>query len=632
MIRHPFLSPIFSDHMVLQRDRENTFWGWTTPGAKVKVSIGNHKAETSAHKDGKWTVKVMPPKTGGPYEIDIEGPQKVRLMDVLVGDVWICGGQSNMQFGIDAVVGGKQGLAITNQPNIRFTIIPTRMSFHPDEFTPATWNVCSPDSVGHGEWGSLSAVGFYFGRELQDRLKVPIGLVNDCRGGSSAESWVSRETLDSVETLKSTLARVDEAELSGHAVHAKEVEDWIQATDTGSKENAWTKASLDDHDWSLVNLPNDYHALGFGGFTGVAWFRTVLELPNPVPAGDATLSLGSIDNMDWTWINESQVGATFDKATERRYTIPASQLKPGPNLIAIRVHKDAPSDGFRSPANSLYLQLGDGTRLPLAGPRWRAKLGPHLWVGPHDYPWGLEGMYNSPLVHYNGMIAPIAPLAVKGAIWYQGETNVGRSREYIELMQLVAKDWRKAFETENFPFLQVQLANYGHSAMEPVESSWAALREAQQASADRIPHGGLVSAVDIGDPNDIHPHNKRDVGLRLARLALHKVYGHKEESGTGPRLKSFSIQGSSLHLKFDSGSAKLVAKNRGLVGFELAGQDRKFYWATATLSGQEVILSCPEVPIPVAARYGWADNPTLSLFDSDGLPAFPFRTDDWPVK
>jgi sialate O-acetylesterase len=629
-LRYPFLSPIFSDHMVLQRDQPNTFWGWTEPGKKVRVSIAGESGAGIAGTDGKWVVKVKPPKVGGPYQIDVSGPSHMTLSDVLVGDVWLCGGQSNMQFGVMGSDNGKAEVAAASHPQIRFTIVPTTVSFYPRAFEPSPWQVCSPDTIGKDAWNGLSAVGYFFGRELQSKLNIPIGLVHDCRGASSAESWISRASLEKQGGFEADLAKIDQAIATGHEAYRKRVEPWVFKSDPGSINDAWAKPELDDSAWQVVSLPASYAELGFGWHVGVTWFRTDVEIPGPVPPGEVTLSLGGISELDWTWVNGTPVGSSYGYRTARNYKVPASLLKAGKNVIAIRVLSGGASDGFVSPADQLSLRLGDGSKISLAGAKWRVSRGPNLWSGQGEFPAGFEDDPHTPIIHFNSMICPVAPLAIRGAIWYQGESNVGRSRQYIDLMQRVAGDWRDAFKTELLPFFQVQLANFQKRASEPTESSWAALREAQTISSTKIPQGGIVTAVDIGNPDDIHPHNKQEVGLRLGQLVLNRVYGQKNPLPTGPTYRSYKIDGSSIRIQFDYAKG-LRAKADGLRGFALAGADHHFYWATAVIVGDEVVLTSPDVPNPVAARYGWADNPEMTLYNQNGLPAFPFRTDSWTV-
>ncbi len=631
-IRYPFLSPIFSDHMVLQRGRPNTFWGWTTAGRKVKVTILGKAAEGVADKSGKWVVKLQPPRVGGPYTVQIDGPERRTLTDVLVGDVWLCGGQSNMQYGVMGTENGKAEVAAADYPQIRFTIVPTKMSFQTNAFTVSPWQVVSPSTIGKDEWNGLSAVGYFFGRELQKNLNIPIGLVHDNRGGSSAESWVSRPTLEKAGEFRETLGRIDDAVRSGHANQGRQVEGWINRSDPGSKDDAWAKPEFDDRAWETISLPASYADLGFGWHLGVTWFRTVVNVPEQGSNGAATLSLGAIENLDWTYVNGTAVGSTFDAQQNRAYKVSAGTLRPGRNVIAVRVANIGSSLGFASKASQLSLTLGNGSKISLAGKKWKVNRGPNLWSGKGEFPWVLEGGMGTPTVHYNAMIVPVAPLAIRGAIWYQGESNVGRAKEYVDVMQQVASDWRKAFQTDDLPFLQVQLANFQRRFDKPSESSWAALREAQMLSAQRIPKGGLVTAIDIGEAGDIHPKNKKDVGNRLALLALNQVYGQKNVSGAGPMFTSMKKEGAAIRLRFDKIAGGLVVKGDDLKGFAMAGADRQFHWAKAILVGKEILVTCPGVLDPVAVRYGWADNPEVNLYNSQGMPAFPFRTDSWPVN
>ena len=635
LVRRPFLSPIFSDHMVLQRDTPNKFWGWTEPGEQIRVTVGEQSAVTVAGKDGKWSLKVQPPQVGGPYEVKISGSKSVVLRDVLVGDVWVCGGQSNMQFGVMGTVNGQKEIEAANHPLIRFSIVPTRMSFSPLEFTPAPWQVCSSATIGKDDWNGLTAVGYFFAREVQKQLKIPIGLVHDCRGGSAAESWISRPELVKQGSFGSWLESIDSEQLSLNAGKSKyfgELNTWLNNSDAGSKDSAWASIGFDDSAWDRVQLPASYADMGFPWHIGVTWFRKEVSL-SEAPGEDMALSLGVISGMDTTWVNGVQIGSTYSHESPRLYYVPRSLLKGGKKLsIAVRVLNRGYSDGFMSSPELMTLRVSDNKNISLVDSPWKVSRGPSLWSGKGNFPWGVEANYNTPSVHHNGMINPIAGLSVKGAIWYQGEANAGGSRRYINLMQIVAKEWRRAFENRSLPFYQVQLANFMKRQSQPGESSWAALREAQSISAKLIPNGGLVTAVDIGDADDIHPRNKRDVGLRLANLALRKTYGLKTTPFGGPELASSKADGSSIRLKFRGSNGALKLTKNDSAGFAIAGEDQKFVWAYAKLVGNEVVINHPSVMKPVAVRYGWADNPELTLFDSAGLPAFPFRTDNWPVN
>ncbi len=627
-LRYPFLSPIFSDHMVLQRDRPNRFWGWTTPGERIDLSISDRTASSVAGEDGKWGVEIDPPEVGGPYSVTVSGPTTVTLSDVMVGDVWLCGGQSNMQFGLIGCEDGPAEVAAADHPNLRFAVVPISTSLSRRDFISGTWQVCKPETLGTDEWNGLSAVGYFFGREIQQALQIPIGLVHNCRGGSSAESWISRETLEARGDFGDALKEIDESVSSGHRKSREMAEEWIGKSDPGSTREDWSSPACSDTDWNRVSLPGGYDELGLVGHIGITWFRTTFELPIGAPSEGAVLHLGGIADYDWTWVNGEMAGSGYGYDSDRAYK---AAIRPGRNTIAIRVLNVNFGYGFVSTSDRMFVELADGSTIPLSGPVWKMKQGVNLWSGSGEFPLGVADHFLPPALHYNGMIHPVAPLAIRGVIWYQGESNVGRSRQYVELMQTVASEWRRDFQTEDLPFLQVQLAAFLPRTAEPGDSSWAALREAQQISSVLIPGGGLATAVDVGDADDVHPRNKRDVGIRLAKLALREVYERDELVGSGPVFRSFSVEGSAIRIYFDHAEIGLVAKEGRLTGFAVAGMDRRFYWADATIEYDEVVLRSSAVAEPVAARYGWSDNPEMSLYSRAGLPAFPFRTDDWPV-
>ncbi len=616
--------------MVLQRDIPNPIWGWTSPGATVTVSLGGRTASGVADRGGKWVVRIRPPRPGGPYTMAIDGPTHLKLTDLLVGDVWVCGGQSNMEMGLNAVKDGPAEVANSSHPEIRLAMVQRDTQLDPRPWTPVKWSVCGPDTVSKGGWNGFSAVGYFFGRELNKRLHVPIGLVQDCWGGTPVESWVSRPVLEKQGDFSAVLTRIDEAKQSNSAAYGQQMDSWLQKVDPGSKpESGWEAPGLDDSGWKPVpSMPASYASLGFDYFPGVVWFRGEIDLPGSLPGGDATLDLGAIDDLDATWVNGQRVGETYVYNKPREYRVPGSILRPGKNLIAIRDMCTGAGGGFTWSGDQVCLKLGDGTKLPLSHGVWRFATGPNWWSQP-AIPQPLENNQYIPTVLYNAMIQPIATLGIKGAIWYQGESNAGRAYQYRTLLPDMIGDWRAAWGEGDFPFLVVQLANFQTRAPQPGESDWAELREAQAMTAANVRNAGLASAADIGDAVDIHPKDKQTVGLRLALAALHTAYGQRLPYA-GPTYRSLQREGGAVRLRFDHTDGGLKVKGDRLAGFAIAGTYRKFHWAEARIEGDSVVVRSSEVSDPVAVRYGWANNPELTLYNGYDLPAIPFRTDDWP--
>lgn len=601
----PFLSPALGSHMVLQRNRPNVFWGWTTPGTKVSVTIANKKATGTANRDGKWTVRFDPPKAGGPYVVSVDGDQHVQLDDVLVGDVWLCTGQSNMEMGITMVNGAEEAIAAANDPNLRLYIAPRQATLDVQKANPGTWKVSTPTTVTQDGWGGFSAVGYHFGKALRREVGVPIGLVEVVWGGTNAESWVSREALRPLKDFDPAFAQIDEA------LTKKPEEDTGEAL-------GYAKPEFDASAWKSVSPLALYHELGLDAWDGTVWVRKSFDLTAEQAAGGATLSLPAIDDVDATWINGTWVGGLNGPGTPRVYPVAPGVLKAGRNVLAIRILDTGGYGGFSGTAESMNLALADGTKLPLAE-GWSAKQGAALPLSGANVPTSL----------FNGMIAPELPLAIKGAIWYQGENNAGRAVQYRRILPALIADWRDRFGSGDFPFYIVSLAAFQPHKDVPGDDEWAELREAQAMTAKNVKNSGLALAIDVGDAQDIHPKEKKTVGERLALLALARTYG-KSVVDEGPTYKSLAIKGSEARVTFDHTEGGLLPRGGPLGEFAIAGADRKWSWAEARIEGDTVVLSSPNVPKPVAVRYAWQANPTATLTNGAGLPAVPFRTDDWP--
>ena len=550
---------------------------------------------------------------------------KAELKDVLVGDVWVLGGQSNMEMGIGMAKDAPTEIAAAAYPNIRISMVSKDTQLEPRLTTPSGWAVCSPDSIKQGGWGGFSAVGYYFGRELFQKTKIPIGLIQDCWGGTPAEAWISEAGLKKFGDFPNQLAAIATARQTGHKAYGDRMDAWIASADEGSKAGGtWQKPEFDDSKWRDVTLPATYESMGFGGWHGTTWFRIKLNIDGGTdPATEeATLDLGRIDDMDTTWVNGVKVGSTYSYDQKRSYKVPVGTLHRGVNTIAIRVFDTGSYGGFIDGVAPM-LKVGGQT---LSAPA-KMSMGASIWNQP-PMPFLIENNPFIPLTLYNGMIAPVAPIAIKGALWYQGESNAGRAYQYRTLLPAMINDWRKTWGQGDFPFYIVQLANFMAKTDQPVDSDWAELREAQSIAAEAVKNGGLATAVDIGDTTDIHPKNKQEVGRRLALIALNRLYKQPVEFA-GPTFKSFSREGSKLRITFDHADG-MTAGSGPLRGFAIAGADKKFYWAQAAIEYNTVVLSCPEVSEPVAARFAWSNNPDITLFNAAGLPAFPFRTDSWP--
>ncbi|MBA3707593.1 MAG: 9-O-acetylesterase [Planctomycetes bacterium] len=624
----PLLHTLFTDHAVLQRDAMVPIWGWTTPGTAVHVTMDAVAADAVADEGGRWLARIGPFSAGGPYTLTVAGPTTVTATDILVGDVWLCSGQSNMAMGIGAIKDAQKEIASADEPQIRLLDVPQVIAYTPQTAIAAHWHVCTPASVAGGGWAGFSAVGYLFGRQLHHELKIPIGLIQSTRGGTLAEAWTSGPALSAMPEFQAAVVQVGEDAkrlAAGAPDYAKDVAVWWQANDAGTRAG-WSSPTAEASAWKSMALPQHWEEGGLPGFDGGVWFRRSFEIPDGWSANELIVHLGAIDDRDTTWIDGVVVGEREAWNEPRDYRIPAGTLAAGRHVIAVRVLDTGGPGGFSGKAEELRVErVGTTDSIPLAGP-WRYREGAALSSLP-PLPVRLGENPNVPTVLFNGMINPLVPCAFKGAIWYQGEANAGQAAIYRRLLPTLIADWRARFDVHDFPFLIVQLANYGERHAQPTESGWAELREAQQMTAQRVAKSGLAVAIDIGEGGDIHPKNKQDVAKRLAVAAQAVAYGRAGEF-SGPVYRAMRVDGATAVLSFDHVGAGLVSRGeRPLTGFAIAGDDRRFVWAEARIVADTVVVSSPTVEHPTTVRYGWDDNPDGSLANADGLPASPFRTD-----
>ena len=622
-VNHPFLNPLFSDEMVLQRGQSDPVWGRTTPGATVRVSVAGKKASAVAGADGAWMAHLPLLPTGGPYTLRVDGPQTAVLVNVQVGDVWVCSGQSNMEFGLGNAINADQETAAANYPKIRLFMVQHNVKLDPQATAPvAPWAICTPQSVRQGGWNGFSAVGYFFGRDLYKSQHVPIGLIETDWGGTPAEAWTSGPALTKLPDFRAAVAQLGSSG-SVTTSMAQQMSAWYAKNDPGMAAK-WSDPTADAAAWPTMTLPVLFQDAGIpelSSFNGIIWFRKTVDIPADAAGKDVTLHFMADDN-DTTWINGTQVGAMEGYNIPRAYHIPAGVLKAGPNTIAVRVLDTGGKGGIYGDPAGLSLEVPEGRTISLVGP-WQYQAGVSLTKatplprGPVDQ--------NTPTTLFNGMVNPLIPFGIKGAIWYQGEANAGRAYQYRTLLPAMIGDWRARWGEGNFPFYIVQLANWA-----PGGDSWPELQEAQWLTAKNVPNVGIATAIDIGDAIDIHPKNKQEVGRRLALVAEAQAFGEKVED-SGPLYKAMTVDGGAIRLTFTHLGGGLTAKNAApLTGFTIAGADRKFVPADARIDGDAVAVSSALVPSPVAVRYAWAADPAISLYNKANLPALPFRTDDWP--
>lgn len=612
------VAKIFSDNMVLQRGVNAPVWGTATPGEKIVAEINGLISSTITSSEGKWMVHLPEFSAGGPYILTIKGDNEVKFNDIMFGDVWVASGQSNMEWRLENSNNAEEELKGANLPDIRLFYVPKRVGKTPkDDLEGGRWDKCTPELAK-----SFSAVAYFFGRELYNDLNVPIGLINCNWGGTPAEAWASAEILKTLPEYKDRIIDLEngpnwEDDIPANNERGIEKNELIKTSLKGL-ELGVHKVNYNSNDWPAVIAPNWEEELD-----GIVWMRKVIEIPKEYKGKELRFDLGRIDNLATVYFNEVELGTTSSPYFTE-YTVPAKLAKAGKNVIAVRLLHRWAVPNFLGPEERMKLYAPSGAVLEdLAGP-WKYKVG----LEP-AFP-EIKGYSHYPASLYNGMLHAIVPFGIKGVIWYQGESNAGRAYEYRALFQAMIEDWRVRWGMDYFPFLFVQLANFMDIPEQPQEDAWAELREAQ-FMALRLPNTGMAVTIDIGEMFDIHPRNKQDVGHRLA-LAAKKIAYKQDIVYSGPLYKSMEINGQDIEIAFDHIGKGLQVKGEKLTGFQIAGKDKKFYWAKAQIVGGEVFVSSDKVKSPVAVRYGWAINPECNLFNKNGLPASPFRTDDWPGK
>jgi sialate O-acetylesterase len=620
------LPRLISDNMVLQRDAKLTIWGCAAPAEKVTLRFTGKTYTTTAASDSIWKVILPAMKAGGPYDMEIDGANHITIKNILIGDVWVCSGQSNMELPMERVK-EKYPHVIAQAANaaIRQFGAPTTYNFQSPQkdLVSGSWQVADPKTVLQ-----FTAVGYFFAKDLYEKYHVPIGLIRVAVGGSPAEAWLSE---DAVKAFPKHWETAQKYKGSGYIDsirnNDKQVRDtWyntIWQQDKGLHDSLpWYDAGFNAGGWSSMPIPSFWDEHGLKGINGVVWFRKEIDVPASMTGKPARLLLGRIVDQDSVYVNGRFAGTIGYQYPPRRYELPANMLKPGKNTIVVRVINNTGRGGFVT--DKPYRLIAANDSIDLTG-EWQYKLGTTAPPLP-----GATFFQYQPTGLFNAMIAPLLNYRIKGVIWYQGESNAGRPGEYRQLFPAVINNWRQKWNQGNFPFLFVQLANFMEAKKQPAESNWALLREAQLKTLS-VPNTGMAVITDIGEWNDIHPLNKEDVGKRLALSGQKVAYGDAKVVYAGPLYQSMKVQGNKVILSFTNTGSGLMAKGGSeLKYFAIAGADKKFVWAKATIESNKVIVWNDNVLNPVAVRYAWADNPEgANLYNKEGLPASPFRTDGW---
>jgi len=626
------LPAVFSDDMVIQQKTNAAIWGKAALGRTIKLTTTWSKKTYTAKADetGNWKISIATPSYGGPYTITISDGTPLNLKNVLIGDVWICSGQSNMEMplaGWGKIKNYKEEIAAAKYPGIRLLQVKHGVSNIPlenAEVADGGWVPCTPEHIP-----GFSSTAYFFAREIYKKTGIPIGLIHTSWGGTIAEAWTSRNTLQTLPDFAAAANKIAVTKENSNAEdYQHKLDTWLKTVlknDRGYQDDRaiWAAAAIDGAQWKPMELPEFFEQAGLPDFDGSVWYRKKISIPESWAGKSIKINLGNIDDQDITFFNGEQVGETDGYDKPRLYTVPAEKVKAGEAVITVRVFDTGGGGGIYGAKDVLSLSSTGGKSISLDG-QWQYQIGINLKeIAPMPV---VENSPNRPTVLYNAMINPFIQFAIRGAIWYQGESNADRAVQYRELFPAMIRDWRNKWNIGDFPFYYVQLANFMKRNNEPGSSAWAELREAQLKTL-ALPNTGMSVSIDIGEEKDIHPKNKQEVGRRLALIALAKTYG-RNVAYSGPVYTSSRIANDAMVLNFKNTNGGLIAKNVNLLqGFEIAGADHQFYKARAAIQGTQVTVSAPEVPTPVAVRYAWADNPDGNLYNGAGLPASPFRTD-----
>lgn len=615
------LASVFTENMVIQQNKPIKFYGTADPGEHIEIRFLNKTKKVRADISGNWSVAFPSQSFGGPYSLKVKGKlNDIQYDNILIGDVWLCSGQSNMEWIVKNVKDAPIEISRANHPKIRSFNVHQAIGMEPKQNVEGEWSICTPQTVEN-----FSAVAYFFARELNKTLDVPIGIINSSWGGTDIEAWISPDaftTLTSNYSDKYSGEKIDNIEEFLEKNKERKAMFYSAISTERGMNEKWYLPETKTLSWKKMDIPQQWENV-LGDVDGVIWYRYDFELTKEDANKTAVIQLGPIDDDDITWVNGQEIGSTSGYTENRIYSIPENVLKEGMNSIVVKITDFYGGGGFYGNAENLYVEV-DNNRYNLSG-TWLYKEA----VTNKEYDFKEPSPNMQPSLLYNAMINPFINYPIKGVIWYQGENNVPQAFNYRTLFPLMIKDWRNKWN-EEFPFYWVQLANYLEKDSSPKESQWAELRWAQTETLS-LPNTGQVVITDIGEANDIHPRNKQEVGKRLAFVALKNTYAVKEIVASGPTYKNHHMNGNQLIIDFENIGNGLITPNKyGYIeGFTIAGVDEKFYWAKAFIDGNKVIVYSPLVDEPVAVRYSWANNPDVNLFNSEGLPAAPFKTDEW---
>jgi len=617
------LPKLVSNGMILQRETPVKIWGWASAGEKVTIKFKNQSFETITLADGKWLITLSAQKAGGPFEIKITASNQIILKDILFGDVWLCSGQSNMETTMSRVspLYGKEIETCTNS-GIRLFQVPVRWNYNKpqEDIQGGKWEEANPQNIL-----KYTAVGYFFARDLYEKYKIPIGIIQCAAGGSSAESWISEESLKAFPDQYQIAKQLSDTTYLKNLLNSERTAQWkwfseLGKSDLGRKGMPWLSTQLDDSAWPTLQIPSSFREAGMDFKSGAVWFRKEIELHESSSGKQALLELGTIVDSDSVFINGKFVGTTGYQYPPRRYNVDSGILKAGKNNITVRVVSQSGNGAFIK--EKPYQLTVEGKTFDLKG-TWKYNIGAKCGSSPTStfFP-------GKPLGLYNAMLSPILNYTLKGMVWYQGESNAERAHEYKTVLSTLIGEWRSLWNQGNLPFLLVQLPDFMEPKNEPSEGNWATLRN-QQLKTLSLPNTAMAVTIGLGEKNDIHPLRKKEVGQRLALAAEKIAYGDKKVIASGPVYQSQMVKGNKIELTFsDCGSGLITNNGKELKHFAIAGADKKYVWAKAEIEGNKIVVWNEAVSKPVAVRYAWADNPAgANLYNKEGLPASPFTTE-----
>lgn len=614
---------VFSNHMVLQRNSNIPVWGFAPQNTIIEVKLGSNTLTTTANASNTFNLKLPPMQAGGPYTLTICDKNNINnqiiFTDILIGDVWLASGQSNMEWQVQQAKDADIEIPKANYNNIRFFFVEHNKSLNPiPDVINGAWKICDSINVK-----TVSAIGYYFARQINTDIGIPVGIIQTTWGGTPVEAWTSREMLLSSQITRQRVLNHDTI-TNNHFVN--DSTDLIKFWDIvynikNNTDKTVAMPNYNDSDWQIIDMPKTFANMQMPFYEGIVWLRKTIELPPNFNNNNITINLGHPEMNYSLYFNGKQICKTIWNANlTHNYNIPSELIKKNKNTIAVRMAFLWGGGGFNPPASQMYITNGI-TKINIDGP-WKLKkdLEPQIPK--------INNYHYYPSFLFNAMVNPVCPYALTGFLWYQGEANDTAAYNYRQLFPMLVTDWRIRWQQGYLPFLYVQLPNYKKAQPQPSNSEWAEMREAQ-ALALNLPNTGMACITDIGDPNNIHPINKQEVARRLALIAKKQVYNINCVA-YGPIYSGFVIDNNKIHIHFKQTNPKLAIRDsQTLNGFAIAGNDQIFYWAKAVIIDNKITVSCDKVENPVAVRYNWADNPDGNLINTDGLPALPFRTDNW---